>query len=98
MKDHQPKSLRTLKSYVDKLGDLKSQIKKLEEEFAILRSEILKSDKDKIIGSHFRANIINYPCTMVSWKSIVEKSDVPQSLIDEHTKIQDRSRITLSIN
>ena len=71
--------------------------RELEEEVAVLRTEILKSDKTKIDGTRFRANIINYPCTMISWKAIVQEVDVPQSLIDEHTEIQERSRITLAV-
>lgn len=97
MKDNQPKSLRTLKSYVDKLGNLKAQIRELEEEVGVLRAEILKSEQDKIVGKLFKANVINYSCTMISWKSIVEESDIPQSLIDQHTNVQERSRITLAV-
>ncbi len=52
MKDNQPKSLRTLKSYVDKLGKLKAQIRELEEEVAVLRTEILNSEQDKHNDKH----------------------------------------------
>lgn len=97
MKDNQPKSLRTLKSYVDKLGKLKAQIRELEDQVSVLRTEILNSEQDKIVGSLFKANIVNYSCTMVSWKTIVQESNVPQSIIDQHTNVQERSRITLAV-
>jgi hypothetical protein len=93
---NQPKTLRTLKNYVDKLGKLKSSIKELEEQVQVLRQEILTSERESIKGNRFTASVITYDATLVSWKSIVQEVNVPQSLIDKHTQIQERSRITLS--
>lgn len=77
----------TLGAVVDRLGQLRAELADLEQVEKQLKTALIESGQDKIIGKLYKAAVIHSPGRIsIDWQTIAERFEPSRQLIAAHTK------------
>ena len=77
----------TLGAVVDRLGQLRAELADLEQVEKQLKTALIESGQDKIIGKLYKAAVIHSPGRIsIDWQTIAERFEPSRQLISAHTK------------
>ena len=78
-------TLHTPTMPVDRLGELKAQIKTLQDEAKAIEASMKADGSDRFEGAFFAASVSHSERTTVDWKAIAEKLEPSRQLVRAHT-------------
>lgn len=86
----------SLKDAVDEMGMLKAQICELENRYEELKQRLVAAEVTQLDGSLFRVKVSNFTVHQVDWRGLVSDLKPPQELINHHTTLSKRQRVTVT--
>ncbi len=89
-------TLHTPTAPVDRLGELKAQIKQLQDEAKAIESALKADGQDRYEGVFFAATVSRTERATVDWKTVAERAGASRQLIRAHTKTKPVTTVRVS--
>ena len=83
-------------SFADALGELRAEIKTLQDQSKGLEDFLKASGKSEIDGKLFHVSVVRSEVTRIDWKKVAAKLEPSHQLVSAHTSFADRVAVKVS--
>ena len=87
---------RDMSDVVDRLGDLRAQIKHLEIEESDLKQQLIDAGVDRLATDDWSCTISRSTVATTDWRAIASRFEVSPQLLAAHTKHADRVTVRVT--
>lgn len=86
----------TVKQKVDRVGEIKAEIDKLQKEMEKIKKYLSDRGIEEADGDLFHVKFCHVESRRTDYKAVVSEYNIPESVIEDHTTVKDSVRFLVS--